>query len=336
MNEKEKKKWLELYDIADKIKLINPWEKLCEMDLLVYLSQKYNTDFYCRVIESEDIYRSIVIYEGEEIYDFFDYIDNNYPSHMFLNYQNYFLCNFVKRDETLKDNIVIAREVGKKYRGIWTSFEHFETGYMPSKLNIKQVDKLIEVLNAFYSMIKDILEEKIKVDFENGYTLVNFYDKERRMYVKRVQEFLLPQRMYEEVLVDKFIINDLKGVKRTENVIEYDFLNYLPLYIRDSVDNDGRHYYPLSRILADKKTGMIVIADMCDKNNYKSKKEYVYESLDKLIDYFIENGVPKKIYVRDNKTKFIVKDLLDKLGVQIVVKPNLICIDDMENGFLNL
>ena len=87
---------------------------------------------------------------------------------------------------------------------------------MPSKLNIKQVDKLIEVLNAFYSMIKDIVEEKIKVDFEKGYTLVNLYDKEKHMYIKRIQEFILPQRMYDEVLVDKYIINDLKGVKRTE------------------------------------------------------------------------------------------------------------------------
>ena len=183
-------------------------------------------------------------------------------------------------------------------------------------------------------MIKDIVEEKIKVDFEKGYTLVNLYDKEKHMYIKRIQEFILPQRMYDEVLVDKYIINDLKGVKRTENQIEYDFLNYLPLYIRDSVDSDGRRYYPLARILADKKSGMILIADMCDKKNYKSQKDYIYESLEKLIDYFIEYGIPKKMYVRDNQTKAIVKDLLNKMEIQIVVKPNLENIDNLENGFL--
>lgn len=334
MNEKERKKWLELYDIADKIKLLEPWRKLYASDILVYISQKYNIDFYCSVLGKEDTHTAIIIYEGEDIYDFFDYASNNYPSHMFLNYQNYFLCNYITREETLKENLNIAKEIGKKYRGVWTSFEYFKKGYMPSKLNIKQVDKLIEVLNAFYSMIKDIVEEKIKVDFEKGYTLVNLYDKEKHMYIKRIQDFILPQRMYDEVLVDKYIINDLKGVKRTENQIEYDFLNYLPLYIRDSVDSDGRRYYPLARILADKKSGMILIADMCDKKNYKSQKDYIYESLEKLIDYFIEYGIPKKMYVRDNQTKAIVKDLLNKMGIQIVVKPNLENIDNLENGFL--
>ena len=53
---------------------------------------------------------------------------------------------------------------------------------------------------------------------------------------------------------------------------------------------------------------MILIADMCDKKNYKSQKDYIYESLEKLIDYFIEYGIPKKMYVRDNQTKAIVKD----------------------------
>ena len=90
----------------------------------------------------------------------------------------------------------------------------------------------------------------------------------------------------------------------------------------------------MARILADKKSGMILIADMCDKKNYKSQKDYIYESLEKLIDYFIEYGIPKKMYVRDNQTKAIVKDLLNKMGIQIVVKPNLENIDNLENGFL--
>ena len=79
MNEKERKKWLELYDIADKIKLLEPWRKLYASDILVYISQKYNIDFYCSVLVKEDTHTAIIIYEGEDIYDFFDYASNNYP-----------------------------------------------------------------------------------------------------------------------------------------------------------------------------------------------------------------------------------------------------------------
>lgn len=40
MNEEDKKLWLELYNIADKILKLEPWQKLTDNNLLMYISNK--------------------------------------------------------------------------------------------------------------------------------------------------------------------------------------------------------------------------------------------------------------------------------------------------------
>lgn len=40
MNEKNKKLWLELYSIVDKILKLEPWQKLTDNNLLMYISNK--------------------------------------------------------------------------------------------------------------------------------------------------------------------------------------------------------------------------------------------------------------------------------------------------------
>lgn len=40
MKEKNKKLWLELYSIADKILKLEPWYKLTDNNLLMYISNK--------------------------------------------------------------------------------------------------------------------------------------------------------------------------------------------------------------------------------------------------------------------------------------------------------
>lgn len=40
MKEKNKKLWLELYSIVDKILKLEPWQKLTDNNLLMYVSEK--------------------------------------------------------------------------------------------------------------------------------------------------------------------------------------------------------------------------------------------------------------------------------------------------------
>lgn len=47
MKEKNKKLWLELYSIVDKILKLEPWYKLTDNNLLMYISNKKRCILFC-------------------------------------------------------------------------------------------------------------------------------------------------------------------------------------------------------------------------------------------------------------------------------------------------
>lgn len=55
MNEKNKKLWLELYSIVDKILKLEPWQKLNDNNLLMYASEKNNDVYYFATMGGLDL-----------------------------------------------------------------------------------------------------------------------------------------------------------------------------------------------------------------------------------------------------------------------------------------
>ena len=194
MKLKDKELWLELYEIAEKIQKLEPWKYLWEMDLLVYLCQPLNEIFYCSVMGHGGMHRAIAIYQGEQIHGFFELAKNQIPEYMLINYRECLMCNFIGRQETLPKNREIIKELGLSFRGTWISFESFEKGYEPSPIDIKQVKIMIEALKNFYMMFRAIIEQGIKVDFENGEILARHYDKEKKLFLNYSAPLMLKEK----------------------------------------------------------------------------------------------------------------------------------------------
>ena len=328
MKLKDKELWLELYEIAEKIQKLEPWKYLWDMDLLVYLCQPLNEIFYCSVMGHAGMHRAIAIYQGEQINGFFELAKNQIPENMLLNYQECLMCNFIGRQETLPKNREIIKELGLSFRGTWISFESFEKGYEPNPIDIKQVKIMIEALKNFYMMFRAIVEQGIKADFKNGEILARHYDKEKQLFLNYLAPLMLPEKHYNTIKTEPEFEKDIMKLPQTEMELEYEFVNYIPIRIRDNKDQDGRYYYPLSRIIAERKSGLVISNDLIDKNEYESKSDYVLESAELLINYFYKMGRPKSIYVRDEETKMYLKDILDKAKIKIIIKPKLKAIDE--------
>ena len=328
MKLKDKELWLELYEIAEKIQKLEPWKYLWDMDLLVYLSKPLNDIFYCSVMVHGGMHKAIAIYQGEQINGFMELASGKYPDFQILNYQECLMCNFIGRQETLPKNREIIREIGLSFRGTWISFENFEKGYEPSPININQVKIMIETLKNFYMMFRAIIEQGMKVEFENGEVLLRHYDEEKKLFLNYPHPLMLPEKHYNTIKTEPEFEKDIMKLPQTEMEIEYEFVNYIPIRIRENKEDDGRYYYPLSRIIAERKSGLVISNDLIDRNEYKSKSDYVLESAELLINYFYKMGRPKSIYVRDEETKMYLKDILDKAKIKIIVKPKLKAIDE--------
>ena len=67
MNEKNKKLWLELYSIVDKILKLEPWYKLANNNLLMYASEENNDVYYFVTMGVLDLYKGIMVFDSKEI-----------------------------------------------------------------------------------------------------------------------------------------------------------------------------------------------------------------------------------------------------------------------------
>ena len=328
MKLKDKELWLELYEIARKIQELEPWKYLWDMDLLVYLCQPLNEIFYCSVMGHAGLHKAIAIYKGDQIQGFMELAKNQIPEYMMLNYQECLMCNFINRQSTLPKNREIIKELGLSFRGTWISFESFEKGYEPSTISIEQVKTMIEALKNFYMMFRAIIEQGIKADFENGEMLARHYDKEKKLFLNYPAPLMLPEKHYDTIRVDKEFEKEMMKLSQTDMELEFEFLNYVPIRIRENKEKDGRNYYPRARFIADRKTGFAISYDLINKNDYKDEKDYIMESVELLINYFYKMGRPKRIYVRDEESKTYLEDIANKAQTKITVRPKLKAIDE--------
>ncbi|MBQ3413996.1 MAG: hypothetical protein IJH39_01315 [Clostridia bacterium] len=328
MKLKDKELWLELYEVAKNIQMLEPWKYLWDMDLLMYVSEEMQDVFYCSVMGRGGMHKAIAVYQGNQINGFLDLAKNQYPNYMLVNYQECLMCNFINRQETLPKNRELIKELGLSFRGTWVSFECFEKGYEPSPINIKQVKVMIEALKNFYMMFRAIIEKGMKVDFERGEVLARHYDKNKKLYLNYPNQLMIPKKEFDIIGLKEEFRNEIMKLPQTEMELEFEFLNYFPMRIRENKEQDGRIYYPRVRFIADRKTGFVISHDFINKNDYKDEKEYVIESAELLINYFYKFGRPKRIYVRDEESKMYLNELVDKAQIKLTVRPTLKAIDE--------
>lgn len=324
MKEKNKKLWLELYSIVDKILKLEPWYKLANNNLLMYASEENNDVYYFVTMGGLDLYKGIMVFDSKEIERDLEFFNNDYPLSTLRNYQEGILCNFCRRDNISNENKKIIKELGLKFRETWIAFEKFEKGYETYSLDIEQVKIAIDEFTSYYEMVKNIIENDIKIDFEAGKTLLRIFNKENQCFIDNVTDIFFPDSEFNVIQISDNLKNQLKEIPKTELSIEYEFLNYLPIKLKEK---DGKINFSRMRILADRKSGYILMHDLIKDSDYKDEADYVFESIDKLIEFITKYGRPKGIYVRDEKTKALLSDLESGIDIKIKLSPRLDAID---------
>ncbi len=76
--------------------------------------------------------------------------------------------------------------------------------------------------------------------------------------------------------------------------------------------------------------------DLIKDSDYKDEEDYVFESLDKLIEFITKYGRTKEIYVRDEETKALLSDLESGIDIKIKLSPRLDTIDGAYDPFDNV
>ena len=136
-----------------------------------------------------------------------DFFNNDYPLRKLRNYQEGILCNFCRRDNISNENKKNIKELGLKFRGTCIAFEKFGNGYEAYILDIEQVKIAIDAFTSYYEMVKSIIENDIKIDFEAGKTLLRIFDKENQCFIENVTDIFFPDSEFNIIQISDHLKN---------------------------------------------------------------------------------------------------------------------------------
>ncbi|HHV65373.1 MAG TPA: hypothetical protein GXX46_09930 [Peptococcaceae bacterium] len=329
-NEATLEQWQELYEVTMRIRSLQPWEYLWDMDLVTLQIPEFEQPFFASVMGRNGECFAIAVMEGTDaLLDFYRLADaEDIPPGQLIRYQNNMTCYFGDREELSSPEREIIKKLGLKFRGRnqWIFFRSFAPGYAPITLDQEQVVKLTRVFQELFMALKAYLENQIQVNFEKGQTLFRYFDPEQGLWFttagtmdKLFKKYRVP------VVEDEILIKRLKGKKKTESELEIDTL-YLNVVIDDS--QFARPIMPVMLILADHKSGMLIDQEMLAPGD-----DNILAVLGSLISYIENFGKPKKVIVRDEGMAHLLLDLCKRVNIQVDIKGRLDAIDVFAEEF---
>jgi hypothetical protein len=322
--------WRQLFDVAQQIKKLKPWDYLWDLDVITISLPEYNDPFYCSIMGKEGSCFAVGVYEGADaINDFYEMAKHDdIPWEQLIRYQNNLMCYFGNRVDLEKGDFKILKDLEIKFHGKneWIYFRSFERGYAPYVLNEQEVDTLTNVLFQLGRALEIFSKEKISVDFEKGNTLLRQFDGKRKEWDTVEFQHDVPSRIYlSHIFTDELLLARLKKQKSTWSIIEIDTL-FLNASIKD--ENYEKPILPVLLALADFRTGAIINQEMLMPGG-----DHVEAIIKMIVSYILEYGKPQKIFVRDEYMASILSDLCSKIKISLQEQSFLEALDEFTKAF---
>ena len=318
------RQWNELYEVTINIKKFEPWKYLWDMDIITIILPEYEEPFYCSVMGKGGQCFAIAVYKGfESINGFFKLADaKSIPPNQLIRYQDNLTCYFGDREELSSKELKVIKDLGLKFRGRnqWIYYRSFKPNYTPYILEQDEVIELTYVFKNLFMSLKAMIEKNLKIDFEEGNSLYRMYDKEQDLWLNFEGPMQIPNRQSMTIIIeDELLIENIKKQKYLKNAVEFDtvFIN--------SVVEDKKYERPIMPkmiVIADSKTGI-----MLHYNIMLPEDDEIKQIFDLFIDFIMNRGKPKTIYVRDEYIHDLLSDLCKKINTKIIISEELPSID---------
>lgn len=330
MTGKLRNKWLRLYECADRIGNLEPWEIFDEGDKFAYIWKAKNKTLYFSFIAESADRCGIACYDGGENYArarkrLTAAYDKQEPTFAL---QNACICLWGNREDLNKPTYELIKELGFSFRGkgAWLFFQRFETGYEPTLPNERDLDLMLEGFENLFMMVRAVRNGAVDPQFDKGLTLTRWYEAKDKLYYThpfQVPEPAVPKR---EIRVKKGpLFDNLLKAPMVKAVWDLDW-SYLPTLMKD---DKGRWEFPLLFLCVDEESGLVLFGDMIE-----SSQDAIGEAIEYLSQTLVELGRPASIAVCDDDLKASVEDLCRKAGVKLSVKKRLPALETARDAFI--
>lgn len=314
-----------LFDAADELRRLRPWETFCEVDVCEIYPRAESEPYYCSVTGMfEDMY-SLSVYKGHSgLVSLSAFINSaDLPDYVAQSRRNCLACAWGSKNDDDRQDLALTKAAGRKYRESkeWPRFRVYETGYEPSHLNEIQMKELTQIINAFCSALREMADDGTLEKLNEGERIRRRFDEEEERWVNEV----MPPVEKIEAVTDGCVITDELLVRRVRKkplngrYLEFD-MPYIPVPLESP--HGGRRVYPRLCMLCDAERPAV-------ENQYfiQHAEDPRDVALGVLVNYMEEKGRPAGVYVRDAELFGIIGDLCAKTGVALSFSPMLKVLD---------
>ena len=321
--------WKRLYEAAEKIKEIKPWEYLWDMDLICLKEEgkPEKESVFVSVLGRGGTCYGLSIYEGYEgLNDFWmlAFQDRmNLPSEYVMYSQHCLTCYWGNREELSKKQRDIIKELGYKFRGKnqWLYFMSYQPGYIPFHMNQVEVRRMTRYLELLNKALPAYLQDRDSVAFEKEEMFTYIAGKDEKTDTWKAERLPFTSFQFAGLTIqDEEVEEELRQSQKNEMVLEAD-IPFLGASVTDK--KYERPANPQLCILAEARSQMIIRTEMTEPD------EDARETMAELIVGFIENfGAPKEIRVSNLILEAILEDICKLAGVKLRRVKALSCISD--------
>jgi hypothetical protein len=200
---------------------------------------------------------------------------------------------------------------------------------MPWHINHSEAELLISALQNFAMAFVAYQKLGFGVDFENGETLLRFYDSEADMwYNATVTMPLAPFILPKLAITDDILIANLKKKKKNRTKLGFAIV-YIPMPIQEN--KNERPKVPRMAVLADMDNGGLI--DQATDMEFETIGNAVIQLFTRYIE---NNGKPESIAIADEDANDIIEDFAKKLGIKLVEDKRLLALGKLVTDMIDM
>lgn len=316
MTETEKILWLSLYEVAENLKMIQPWNCIYADDSVLIRSQKTGETALCSVMGSVGLCCGVSVYIGIEGIASYARLSQPGEYAVPMMYDHTCLTLFYgDRNEVPKEQKAIIKELGLKFRGNgnWPYVLSFKRRYIPCTPNQEELTALIEYLQNLFMVAAGFTDGRLDPDGWDGKSaMIRFYNEEQDMWNMGWMEWKLPKPDYPKFqITDELRMTRLKKLPGNGRELLADLI-YLDDYI--VAEDNGRCVAALIFVMADLESQMVVCADMVPP-----QIDEQVAAITGFVNYLEANGKVRRVKVRNPYVFSGLKDTCKKCKIQLVL-----------------